>query len=51
MKKCFLLLMASACISVADAQLIKQNEQGEKNKLIWIGIIVLLIKMECMELR
>ena len=27
MKKYFLLLMASACISVADAQLIKQNEE------------------------
>ena len=30
MKKCFLLLMASACISVADAQLIKQNEEQKK---------------------
>ena len=51
MKKYFLLLMVSAYISVANAQLVKQNEQGEKNKLIWIGIIVLLIKMECMEQR
>ena len=50
MKKYFLLLMASACISVADAQLIKQNEE-QKNKPIWIGIIVLLIKMVCMEPR
>ena len=32
MKKCFLLLMASACISVANAQLVKQNEQGEKKQ-------------------
>ncbi len=32
MKKCFLLLMASACISVADAQLVKQNDQGEKKQ-------------------
>ena len=31
MKKYFLLLMASACISVADAQLIKQNEE-QKNQ-------------------
>lgn len=30
MKKYFLLLMASACISVADAQLIKQNEEQKK---------------------
>ncbi len=32
MKKYFLLLMASACISVADAQLVKQNDQGEKKQ-------------------
>ena len=32
MKKYFLLLMASACISVANAQLVKQNEQGEKKQ-------------------
>ncbi|MBC5622835.1 S8 family serine peptidase [Butyricimonas hominis] len=32
MKKYFLLLMASACISVADAQLVKQNERGEKKQ-------------------
>ena len=60
MKKYFLLLMASACISVADAQLIKQNEEQKKQaasflqtylKPIWIGIIVLLIKMVCMEPR
>ena len=30
MKKYFLLLMASVCISVADAQLIKQNEEQKK---------------------
>ena len=30
MKRYFLLLMASACISVADAQLIKQNEEQKK---------------------
>lgn len=30
MKKYFLLLMASACINVADAQLIKQNEEQKK---------------------
>ena len=30
MKKCFMLLIASACISVADAQLIKQNEEQKK---------------------
>lgn len=32
MKKYFLLLMASACISVADAQLVKQNERDEKKQ-------------------
>lgn len=32
MKKYFLLLMASACISVANAQLVKQNDQGEKKQ-------------------
>ena len=32
MKKYFLLLMASACISVADAQLVKQSDQGEKKQ-------------------
>ena len=32
MKKYFLLLVASACISVAEAQLVKQNGQGEKKQ-------------------
>ena len=32
MKKYFLLLMASACISVVNAQLVKQNDQGEKKQ-------------------
>lgn len=32
MKKYFLLLMASACISVANAQLVKQNDQSEKKQ-------------------
>ncbi|HJA14160.1 MAG TPA: S8 family serine peptidase [Candidatus Butyricimonas faecavium] len=32
MKKYFLLLMASVCISVAEAQLVKQNDQGQKKQ-------------------
>ncbi len=32
MKKYFLLLMASACIRVADAQAVKQNEQEQKKQ-------------------
>lgn len=32
MKKYFLLLMASACISIANAQLVKQSDQGEKKQ-------------------
>lgn len=32
MKKYFLLLMASACISVANAQLVKQSNQGDKKQ-------------------
>lgn len=32
MKKYFLLLVASACISVAEAQLVKQNGQGKKKQ-------------------
>lgn len=47
MKKYFLLLVASACISVAEAQLVKQNGQGEKKQSDLVGITVLLIKMGC----
>ena len=32
MKKYFLLLMASACIRVADAQAVKKNEQEQKKQ-------------------
>ena len=45
MKKYFLLLMASACISVADAQLIKQNEEQKKQvniKLFFFLIAIIL---------